>query len=408
MEECLGPRWRDDDDDDDSTIVVHEDALIEIQKRLPVKSLCRFKCVSRGWRSLISSRSFIDSHFAHSETRPKLIVSFPARNPDGRSFLRLCLVDQSHPRNGRPQLVRRGLLVPDWSGYYCSPSVEGLVCLEVASGVNICNPSTGKQVTFELPHAAASSAHSQATHSFGFDPVKREHKVLSTVLRPESGQPIMESWVLTLGTNEWRPVEHCPPHHKKDGEFCFDGVLYYTAWNCSPVFVECSEIYLVAFHLSTESFRMIVTPARASKQALIKFEGHLAVVDCSSALSGAEVIVWILEDFDREIWKKRVFVLPPCWKKMVGDSYVSAVGMVRSGELLFAETQTVSASFFDLNAFYKVFYYDLKTNGFRRSEIHILPPPESFELPNRIPCMYFLLCQLRFSDHVESLLPLGN
>ncbi|XP_039798789.1 putative F-box protein At3g52320 isoform X2 [Panicum virgatum] len=33
-----------------------DDALVEILSRLPAKSLCRFKCVSRAWRDLIADR----------------------------------------------------------------------------------------------------------------------------------------------------------------------------------------------------------------------------------------------------------------------------------------------------------------------------------------------------------------
>ncbi|KAK3416956.1 hypothetical protein EUGRSUZ_H02702 [Eucalyptus grandis] len=39
-----------------------EDIVIEILLRLPVKSLGRFKCVCKGWRSLISDRGFAKSH----------------------------------------------------------------------------------------------------------------------------------------------------------------------------------------------------------------------------------------------------------------------------------------------------------------------------------------------------------
>ncbi|KAI6686250.1 hypothetical protein NL676_032163 [Syzygium grande] len=86
------------------------------------------------------------------------------------------------------------------------------------------------------------------------------------------------------------------------------------------------DMYLVAFDVRTESFRMITVPARARefrhKGLLIEFEGCLAIVDCYTALSCAEFYMCILEDFEREIWKKRVFILPACWKEIVGDRRV--------------------------------------------------------------------------------------
>ncbi|XP_030449366.2 putative F-box protein At2g19630 [Syzygium oleosum] len=388
------------DDNDDSTIVP-EELLIEILKRLPVKSLCRFSCVCTRWRSLISDPRFVDSHLAHSATRPKLLVSFPDPHADHREGgLWLLSADQSEPRNGQPQIATPHFLLRAWTGPYVSQSHDGLICREVGGHVNICNPSTGKHAAFRIPGTTARSApwsYFEQTHSFGYDPVERKHKVLSTRVISKgrlNRRDILEPRVLTLGTKRWRRVEGCAPHYKKDREFCFDGVVYYTAWSSSR---DCSgDMYLVAFDVRMESFRMITVPARAHefrhKGLLIEFEGRLAIVDCYTALSCAKFYIWILEDFDREIWKKRVFVLPRCWKEMVGNCQVFPAGMVRSGELLFAP-QTLSKPVC-------VFYYNLKTNGFRRSEICGLPEHDMSLSP--------AYCLLTFSDYVESLLPLGG
>ena len=35
-----------------------DDLLVEILRRLPIRSVCRFKCVSRSWRKLISDPDY--------------------------------------------------------------------------------------------------------------------------------------------------------------------------------------------------------------------------------------------------------------------------------------------------------------------------------------------------------------
>ena len=46
-----------------------DDLIVEILSRLPVKSICRFKCVSRHWHGLIS-------HPVHRKNIPQTISGF--------------------------------------------------------------------------------------------------------------------------------------------------------------------------------------------------------------------------------------------------------------------------------------------------------------------------------------------
>ncbi|KAK3419600.1 hypothetical protein EUGRSUZ_G00229 [Eucalyptus grandis] len=322
-------------------MIIPEDLLIEILKRLPVKSLCQFTCVSTRWSSLISDPYFIDLHLTHSATRPKLLVGFHDLDDEcGGVFS----VDQLEPHNGRTLIATLPFSFHGWTGPFVLQSQQGLVSLEVGGHIQITNPLTGMYATFGLPRITeryASFSYYQQMHSFGFDPVERKHKVLSTrviIMGGLDGRLIMESWVLTLGTEKWRQVEGCAAHDKKGREVCFDGVVYYMAW--SRLHGVHGDDYLVAFDVRTESFRMVTIPAEAHKDIhralLIKFEKHVAMVDRNKALSCEEIIMWILEDFDQEIWKKRVFSLPSYWKEIVANRRVFPVGTVRSGELLFA------------------------------------------------------------------------
>jgi hypothetical protein len=49
-----------------------DDAIFEILSWVPVKPACRFRRVSRGWRTLVSSRAFLDAH--KSRVEPLLLT----------------------------------------------------------------------------------------------------------------------------------------------------------------------------------------------------------------------------------------------------------------------------------------------------------------------------------------------
>uniref|UniRef100_A0A6V7QW55 F-box domain-containing protein n=1 Tax=Ananas comosus var. bracteatus TaxID=296719 RepID=A0A6V7QW55_ANACO len=49
-----------------------DELISEVLVRLPVKSLLRFRCVSRTWRSLISDPHLIESHRRRSQQHPSL------------------------------------------------------------------------------------------------------------------------------------------------------------------------------------------------------------------------------------------------------------------------------------------------------------------------------------------------
>ncbi|KAK8988027.1 hypothetical protein V6N11_065626 [Hibiscus sabdariffa] len=53
---------------------VPEEIIVQILSRLPVKSLCRFKCVSKAWRNLISSSQFVKLQLNQSVKSNRLTV----------------------------------------------------------------------------------------------------------------------------------------------------------------------------------------------------------------------------------------------------------------------------------------------------------------------------------------------
>lgn len=122
------------------SIYLAPDLVKEIFFRLPLKSLVKFKTVSKEWRSILESQSFIDMHLSFQKSakrRQKILAAYdcdccdrPNLSPESGSE-----GDEEiaylHCNTSRPSMT-----------------CDGLVCLPEPGWVNILNPSTGELVRF--------------------------------------------------------------------------------------------------------------------------------------------------------------------------------------------------------------------------------------------------------------------
>lgn len=57
-----------------SPVVLSDDIIAEVLLFLPVKSLLRFRCVSKSWKNLIPDQAFVKLHLSRSATRNLLFT----------------------------------------------------------------------------------------------------------------------------------------------------------------------------------------------------------------------------------------------------------------------------------------------------------------------------------------------
>uniref|UniRef100_M8CDT0 Uncharacterized protein n=1 Tax=Aegilops tauschii TaxID=37682 RepID=M8CDT0_AEGTA len=144
-----------------------EDLLIEILSRVPYRSLCRSKCVSRRWRGIIShpdNRKVLPQYHLH-----ELAGFLYERHYLARNFARVSA-------GGRPRIRPSLPFLPGCDHFHLMDSCNGLLlCRRFETPESwefdyvVCNPATEKWVVlpgfFSMWHTAR----------LGFDPVVSSH-----------------------------------------------------------------------------------------------------------------------------------------------------------------------------------------------------------------------------------------
>ncbi|XP_030549123.1 F-box protein At5g65850-like [Rhodamnia argentea] len=344
------------------------DIISNILSRLPVKTLLRFKCVSKSWCSIIDHRSFADLVLAQSLGRSDVtsLISIIG-NIEPRGFGRW-FFSLDH---------QTGLATPLRQLHHNinskgedSQSVNGLICFDVGDLTYLCNLST-REVRALPPTYPDFPVHlHRGIHSFsalGFDPVAMQYKVMKTwVLNAvnHSGEVITAHKILTLGTSSWRKIDSGPIDFPWGGSVCINGAIHFLTLDLM------SNKIIVAFDVGTEKFRTLTLPDGALNQVhkmkLIPFGDRLTVLDYEHLEDENIMLMYILEDDKNQVWTERRIVLPLSWREYPLHSERFLVGSVRAGEILLAPKVTTGEVYF--------LSYDVENGTLKKVQVRGLPP----------------------------------
>ncbi|XP_039832055.1 F-box protein At5g07610-like isoform X2 [Panicum virgatum] len=182
-----------------------DELLVEILRRVPVRSLCRFKCVSRSWRNLISDPDY-------RKKLPQTLVGFFYQSLSGKRYP----CSANHFTN----VTGKGIpfIYPSFS-FLPVPS-DDLVLLDSCNGLllcrcfepdphkgdeippfhyAVCNPATQKWVM--LPDGSWASGEAR-TALLGFDPAVSSHfYVVEYVL--DEGECVIGVEIYSSKTAAW-------------------------------------------------------------------------------------------------------------------------------------------------------------------------------------------------------------
>ncbi|CAI9117831.1 OLC1v1019316C1 [Oldenlandia corymbosa var. corymbosa] len=185
-----------------------EELIQEILLRLPAKSMGKFKCVSKSWLSLISSKEFIKTHLAIASRRDdyehhSLIFSvYPQHFND---YFRSCLVnfhaESPETETACAKVSEIRSLVKNKSIWPIG-SCDGLICLRnMYNDLFLCNPCT-KQIT-KLPKMKGIDC--ALNFGFGYDRLNCDYKIVALI--PTAINNRFELKVYSLKSKSWRGIK---------------------------------------------------------------------------------------------------------------------------------------------------------------------------------------------------------
>ncbi|KAL4588325.1 hypothetical protein LXL04_001209 [Taraxacum kok-saghyz] len=293
----------------------------EIMKRLPVKSLVQFRCVSKAWKSSIDSSEFIAAHSHRRHTQPHyLLVSYenPLVEEDYVLFSRCYTNDDSFPQQSSvPTLSQsvKQLILPSVVG-----SSQGLLCL-YGSHPNLqthmavlWNLSIRKSIAVLMPDFGVcpyTRDPIEPSIGFGVCPVTNDPKIVAMT-------QLSEFMIYTLNTGKWRSLPTNLPSRTQ--RFFFSVVTdRFIYWE-----VELKDLKtIMSFDLISETFELIDLPESLARRdpwvvSISKLRDSLAIVQYGDDYNSS--IVWMMEVGARKSFTK-LFTIP----------YVNVVGFSKNG-----------------------------------------------------------------------------
>ncbi|KAK6933652.1 F-box domain [Dillenia turbinata] len=255
-----------------SATVLPEDLILEILSRLPVKSLLRFKSVSKSWYALIQNPNFVFKHLQN--------FTIPSRN---RDFIFLHRKDPviGMEKNGLTSLSGKNLEVSfpieipnsfkKANRIEISGPSNGIYCVLTENGITLWNPAL-RELRFLPKHAIPFSAFVGSACAFGFDCLSDDYKVIRKLL-PKRGGPGTATAsgarmfeVYSLNTDSWKIVNVYEDSLVFLENHCvnLNGIIYWAGYK------EKREAFILksvfAFNLGNEEYFEIPPPVFDKKK----------------------------------------------------------------------------------------------------------------------------------------------
>ncbi|KAF7813727.1 F-box/kelch-repeat protein [Senna tora] len=298
-----------------------EHLLINILLRLPVKSLLRFKSVSKLWRSLISDPYFANSHYQRSSFLPRRLLHIAdsqVRSIDFNSSFHddSALVHPPFP------------ITPPLPYLRVWGSSRGFVLLDDFNNFYMWNPSTASYK--RLPYFSMPSQFSPFIYGFGYDASNDDYLALIAAYNPSDANYASNSQIFSFKSNSWKKLEgtNFPYINIVDeplaGSF-LNGAIHWLAYRH-----DTSVQLILGFDLTERKFMEI--PLADEFDCILSF--------CFLATLGECLSLCVVDD-TADIWLMKEYGVKSSWTKSVVVSLVDIptdfflpIASTQSGEIV--------------------------------------------------------------------------
>ncbi|KAH6834531.1 hypothetical protein C2S53_004113 [Perilla frutescens var. hirtella] len=286
----------------------------EILSRLPVKSLLRFKCVSKSWRHLISSKRFVKKHLKISTRNTSLAKYRVLLASDGATLSQCSLLSLFN----KPDIKALEFNFKTEFDHINSISLVGCCNGLVSILLNredfiLWNPST--RISKKLPRADDNMLFSDTacygichdessgdykifwSASFDYESVCKLYSLKSNSWKKTNVLDLSlccERGKLASGKLHWEMIDHCDTDNNESSD---------------TEEVENSRWEIIAFDLSREVYETVGQPRCYSEGRFCPYLGKLE--ECVSVLChyGYFIDVWVMKEYGvKESWKKVMVV----------------------------------------------------------------------------------------------------
>ena len=292
----------------------------EILSRLPVKTLLRFRCVCKSWKSLISDACFIRKHLFHMSASTGCPSQRHLLFAD-KKFTRLEVVSLDSVLGSKhcesianpPRSVLQFDEIP-LGNLQPMGSCNGLILLldRDRGTLLLSNPSTRE--TKILPDGVLHRRRRMNNlFSFGYDSASDDYKVAEIFGKRAS--------LYSLQKNSWKRIADLPYRLEYSSPCCGN----YFIWRIDCMMPKTWEKFM-SFDLVTESFQERPLPPGTIKKYYVLGELHGNV--CTLYQFSSRIDMWVMKEFGlKESWVKFLTFPPPeiCLSKFLctsGDQIV--------------------------------------------------------------------------------------
>ncbi|XP_060180350.1 F-box/kelch-repeat protein At3g23880-like [Lycium barbarum] len=329
-----------------------DEIIIEILLRLPVKSILKFRCVSKYWLSLLSSSHFVKAQIKFSikdckNVNFRLVVVASASGLVGKmcsiysivceksSFVNVAKID--YP------------LKPPFGSAKFLGSCNGLICLTAMSfKLMLWNPCTGNYKEFQ-DSFVKSAVSRYIRYGFGYDAINDDYKVVKIFSFPkDEGKYENMVKIYSLRSNSWKMSESFSGGYIN----AQSGVILNEAlhWEVSHCRGSGAHSEIMTFDLATETYGVMELPSCGDGNVswTLNVLGGRLVACCNFYLDKTDM--WVMKEYGVEkSWTKLVSLSSPSGRM----GYISPLFVSENGDEVLVKLGTDISLYDKRNASYK-------------------------------------------------------